>query len=245
MKFISSLIRWKGLASGLVIVLLVTGCGTTTVTSRNQTHPLPHLKKPKQILVYDFAVSPDEVKLDSGIGGRLKELVDKAPRTEQERAIGQRVAEALSKHLLAQIQALGIPAVRATTNSIVNSETLLVQGQLFSVNQGNRTRRMVIGLGMGSTEVRTMTQVYGIIQGEKELVDQFNVRAKSGRKPGMAETMGVGAAAGRVVTSAVISSGVAVGSEAFGDSIDADAARAAKVIARQLRSLYLAEGWIQ
>lgn len=245
MKFISSLIRWRLLASGMAFVFLITGCATTKVISKNQTDPLQHLKKPKQILVYDFAVSPDEVRLDSGIGSRLKELAEKTPRTEQERVIGQRVAQALSKHLLAQIQALGIPAVRATTNSIENSETLLVQGQLFSIEEGNRTRRLVIGLGMGSTEVRTMTQVYGIIHGEKELLDQFNVQAKSGRKPGMAETMGAGAAAGHLVTSAVVSSGLAVGSEAFGDSVDADAARAAKVIARQLRSLYRAEGWIK
>jgi hypothetical protein len=45
--------------------------------------------------------------------------------------------------------------------------------------------------------------------------------------------------------SAVVSSGLAVGSEAFSANVDADAGRTAKKIATQLKKLFLTEGWIQ
>ena len=77
------------------------------------------------------------------------------------------------------------------------------------------------------------------------LINQFGINAESGSKPGAAETMGVGAVTGHLLVSAVVSSGVAVGSEAFSANVDADAARTAKEIAAQLKDLFLTQGWIQ
>lgn len=227
----------------LAVLGLMTACVSTKVISPVQDHA--SLTKPKQILIYDFAVSPQEFKLDRGIANQLRQLVDTTPRSERELELGRKVAEALSKHLVADVGALGIPAVRATTNSIVNSETLLIKGQLVSLDQGNRRARAVIGLGMRRTDVRTLTQVYGVIQGQETLMDQFDIDAQSGRKLGGVKTMGAGAATERLATSTVLSSGVAVGSEAFADNVDADAARAARVIVRQLKDFYLKHGWIK
>jgi len=99
-------------------------------------------------------------------------------------------------------------------------------------------------LGLGRTDVKTLTQVYDRRNGTNILVNQFGINARSGDKPGMAETMGAGALAGNLAVSAVVSTGVAVGSEAFSANVDADASRAAKKIAAQLKDLFLTEGWI-
>jgi len=50
---------------------------------------------------------------------------------------------------------------------------------------------------------------------------------KSRRKPGLAETMGAGAAAGHPAVSAAVSSGLAFASEEFSANVDADAERTA------------------
>ncbi|HZI31133.1 MAG TPA: DUF4410 domain-containing protein, partial [Candidatus Binatia bacterium] len=182
------------LALCLAALILAAGCASIEVAPKSQ--PVVSLTKPKQVLVYDFAVSPDEVRLQNGIDLRLKELVNQPSRTEQELAIGRQMAEALLKHLLVEVQSLGIPAVHATTNSIVNSETLLIKGQFISIAEGNQAGRMVIGLEMGSTEVRTLTQVYGVVQGEKRLLDEFDINGRNRRKPGVVKTLGAGVATG-------------------------------------------------
>jgi hypothetical protein len=235
----SALLKWS---AAVVAAGLMAGCASTQVTSENQY--LGFLPKPRLVVVYDFAVSPDEVELDSGVA-KLDELIKNTPRTEQERAIGRQVADALAKHLVSEIQALGIPAVRGTTNSPAGQDYLLVKGQFISVDEGNMAEREIIGLGLGRTDVKTMTQVYGFVKGKKTLVDEFDVNAKSGRKPGMAETMGVGALAGHLAISAAVSGGAAVGSESFFANVDADAARAAKVIAKQMKQFYVDQGWVK
>ncbi len=226
------------------VIGLFAGCASTDVTSESEYEGF--LPKPKQVLVYNFAVSPDEVVLDSGITADIQGLVDKAPpRTDQERAIGKQVADALANHLVTEIQALGLPASRASGPAPADANnTLQIKGQFISIDEGNQTERVVIGLGLGRTDVKTLTQVYDYRNGSNILVNQFGINAKSGDKPGAAETMGAGAVAGHLVVSAVVSSGVAVGSEAFSANVDADADRTAKKIAVQLKDLFLTEGWI-
>ena len=227
------------------VIGLFTGCASTSVTSQSEYEG--YLPKPKQVLVYNFAVSPDEVTLDSGIGADIQGLVEKAaPRTDQERAIGRQVADALANHLVTEIQALGLPASRASGPAPADgNNTLEIKGQFISINEGDQTERVVIGLGLGRTDVKTMTQVYERRNGTNFLVNQFGINARSGDKPGAAETMGAGAVAGHLVVSAVVSSGTAVGSEAFSANVDADAARTAKKITTQLKDLFLTQGWIQ
>ena len=75
------------------------------------------------------------------------------------------------------------------------------------------------------------------------MVDEFEIDAKSGRKPGAAETMGVGAAAGTVATAAVVTAATAVGSEAFGADVQADAKRTAGKIANVLTEFFARQGW--
>jgi len=63
--------------------------------------------------VHDFAVSPDEVKLDRGFSPKIADMVNGKSRTEQEKVDGRKVAKALAGKLLEEIRALGLPAERA------------------------------------------------------------------------------------------------------------------------------------
>lgn len=229
------------LATGFFIFF--SGCASTKVSVDREYQGF--LTQPKRVLVYNFAVSPDEVDLDSGISGDIKDLVNKSPRTDQERALGRQLSDALAIHLVKEIGALGIPAIRAYTNVPVAGRALLIKGQFISVDEGNQAERVVIGLGFGRTDVRTLVEAYNVSSGGKILLEEFGVNAKSGDKPGMAETIGVGALAGHLATSAVVSTGLAVGSETFSANVEADADRTAKAIAKQLKDVYIDQGWIK
>jgi hypothetical protein len=78
----------------------------------------------------------------------------------------------------------------------------------------------------------------------RRVVDQFEIDARSGRRPGAAETLGAGAAAGTLATAAVVTAAASVGSEAFGDDVDADASRTADKIAGMLSDFFAQNGWI-
>jgi hypothetical protein len=226
--------------AGCLIGLL--GCASTNVTETNASlNPLP---KPDRVLVYNFAVSPDEVELDSGLSGEISELMHKEPRSEEERAVGHQVADALANHLVAEIQKLGLPAERVNGIPPVTGTILSIKGQFISINEGNQAERVVIGLGLGRTDVKAVTQAYDIQNGNSTLAVQFRSDAKSGRKPGAAETMGAGAAAGDLATSAVVTAGTTAGSEAFGANVEADADRTAKEITKQLKNFFILQGWI-
>ena len=225
------------------LIALFTGCASTNVTVDNQYQGF--IQQPNRVIIYDFAVSPDEVELDSGISEDIQELMHKEPRTEQERAIGRQVADALAIHLVKEIGALGIPASRASRTASITNGVLILKGQFISVDEGNQAERVIIGLGLGRTDVRALVEAYDYNNGNKVLLEKFGVNAKSGDKPGMSETMGVGAIAGHLATSAVVSTGLAVGSEEFAANVDADADRTAKAIAKQLKYVYIGQGWLQ
>ena len=240
-----TIVRSTLLLVSATALLALTGCAPTSVNVLNQyTGPLP---QPNRLLVYNFAVSPDEVTLDQGISAEVQSLAGnpQPPWTEKELQVGHAVSNALAGKLVAQLRSLGYPAERAAgppgygaTNAIV------IEGQLTSVNQGNRAARVVIGLGVGHSDVKTFTQVYDIQPYGRRLVEQFSTDARSGYKPGMAETEGASAAAGHWAMGLAVGAGLSVASEMFSANVEADADRTAKEIAQQLNNYFQSKGWV-
>src|SRR5438093_1342024 len=81
----------------------------------------------------------------------------------------------------------------------------MVKGQFVSIDEGNRTERVLIGLGAGRTGVQASVQVYEITPEGMRNVESLQADAKSSYKPGMALMMGAGGLAGNLLTSAVVS----------------------------------------
>ncbi len=230
------------LVSACVAVLLLAGCAPTK--SAGVTTQLLGLPRPDRIVVYPFAITPQEVQLDRGVGSRLATLVRETPPTAEQEAIGQRVAEALATRLLQELWDVGYVAQQGPTAGPLPGRTLSIRGQFLAIDEGNRTRRVVIGLGAGHSIVRTAVQLgYTVGATPEQRVMTFETEARSGYKPGMAATMGVGGATGRVAESAVLSAGLTGVSETWGATVDADARRTAKEIVQQLKNCWTVQGW--
>lgn len=229
-------------AVALLAAVLLAGCASTEIKTDDVSWKAE--PKPDQLIVFDFATSPDEVTLDHGLVADVRELVDREPRTAQEKKIGHSVANALAKALVNDLREKGLPAVRADDVVEPGVRPLQVKGQLLSIDEGNRTRRVIIGLGLGRSTVEARVQLYEAIRGRAQLLEQMTATTKSGRKPGMAEMIGVGALTGHIIASTVLSGGLSGASEALAANVDALSKTMAKKLADKIAEYYQERGWL-
>ena len=234
--------------SGLFVfiaLIMAFGCAPTKVQQKDMT--VAQLPRPDLILVYDFAVSPDEVKLDTGLSADLMQKYQEhkgASRTAEEIKVGHKVADATAEELVKKIRSYGLMAERAFGLPQGKGKVLMVKGQLLSIDEGNRTERVAIGLGAGRTSVQANVQVYELTAKGMQEVDTLRGTAKSGRKPGMGEMMGVGAIAGHLLASTLVSGVLSGASEMTSATVEADGKRLAEQIAADLGKFFVDQGWI-
>lgn len=223
----------------MLALALALGCASSSVTPGRRyvgDEPLP---RPGVVLIYDFAVDPTDVVVDAfgpefatgqGEGGERAEF-------------GRAVARSLSEQLVAKLRKRGIRAERAFDQSVPPVNALILKGQFLSVDEGDRAKRMVIGFGAGGSELLARVQVYQATQTGLRRIAEAEAAAKSAKTPGLAHSVGVGAAAGAAATSAVISGGMNVKTEVRG-SLEADAGRMAEEIAGRAEAFYRRQGWL-
>ena len=154
------------------------------------------------------------------------------------------MANALAKSIVVQLRKLGYPAERAVPGQPPVGNVIEIKGHIISIDQGNRAERVAIGLGVGRSDVKTMIQVYDLQPSGRRLVEEFTTDAKSGYKPGMAETEGASIIAGHWAAGLAVGAGLNVASEKYGANVDADAERTAADIAKQLNGFFLGKGWV-
>ena len=167
------------------------------------------------------------------------------PSSQGQIEAARKATAALTDSLVQQLRSDGLPAERGFGAAPSSGNVVLIEGQILGVVEGNRTRRTLIGLGAGASQVDADAQLYyqrG--PGEPRLLESFQASADSGRMPGAAETMGAGAAAGRLAASAAASGGMHTIAERRRTSEEADAERLAQGLARQIAGFSARQGWI-
>ena len=222
---------------------MITACAPTHVDQTREYTGKAPLPKPDRVLIYDFAVSEKDIKLNTGIGARLANMATGANENEEQVKVGKAVAKALSESLVKELNSLGLPVERATPGTRLNDKTVAIHGQFLTIDEGNRARRMVIGFGLGGTEVRTKVQVFQGPEPTPALLEEFETQAESSKKPGMGPMAGVGVAATGAASSAAVAGGVGAATE-FNQTVEGDAKRTAKEIAKPLSRFFASQGWI-
>ncbi|MBI5580105.1 MAG: DUF4410 domain-containing protein [Deltaproteobacteria bacterium] len=228
-----------------IVMAVAAGCAPTSV--QQQSMNPTQLPRPDVILVYDFAVSPEEVKLDTGLSAELMQKYEQhkgTSRTAEEIKVGHKVAEAVAEELVKKIRGYGLWAERGFGYPHGKGKVLMIKGQFLSIDEGNRTERVAIGLGAGRTSVQANVQIYELTPQGLQKVDTLRGTAKSGYKPGMGEMMGVGAIAGHLLMSTVVSGAVAGGTEMTSATVEADGKRLADKIAIDIGNFFVDQAWI-
>lgn len=198
---------------------------------------------PDRIVVYDFAVAPQDVKLDDGVVATIRRerprllgfLNNQPPADEQQLGIARSIADAFSDDLVDALNGKGFRATRAAAAPPATAATLVLQGQFASIDQGSKAQRVVIGFGAGASQVKALVQL-----GQNgTLLAHFNIDTTSGHKPGA-----VTALAGGPKTLAA-AGGVRAVLEKTNPTLAKDVKAAAGKVADQVAATGRAQGWLK
>ncbi|MGZ8218347.1 DUF4410 domain-containing protein [Methylomagnum sp.] len=229
--------------SFLMVALLLAGCAGTKVQNGHEI-AYAGMPRPSQVNVYNFAVNPAEIKGNSGPLARLTRSDNPSEQTAEQMAIGRETADALATELTEGLKQLGFNAVRSTQNSPVTADTVLVTGAFGNIDEGNKARRSVIGLGLGKSSLDTKVSVLASGVGSYRELIGFDVHTDSGSMPGAAVMGPAGTAAG-AGTAAVVATNAALGAAKSYRSASAQQAKQqADKIVSELSKYFLEQGWI-
>jgi hypothetical protein len=226
---------------GCACALVLFGCGQSTVTS---TRYVPmNLPMPDRVLVYNFAVTPEEVDLDRGLGPTVLRQVTSKGQSQEEIKLGHAVANALTNSLVEDLRKQGINAYRAANAAPPGPTTASVKGRFMRIDQGDRSMRTIIGFGLGASQVRTHVQIYQGAGRRMRLVAEGDTVTKSNLKPGLGPMLGLGAVTGGLAVAGAVGGTTTIANEAILATVQHDAERTAKEIAQRIGNYYRQRGW--
>jgi hypothetical protein len=229
---------------GLVLAAaLAGGCASSELTdSRSAVHSAERLPRPGRVIVYDFAVTADEVAATAAITGHYERRT--LGQTTEDVRRGHLLSDTLARNLAEQIAKLGIPAHRADNARPPQYDDLIITGEFVSIDEGSRAKRMTIGFGAGAARLQTHVVAYQVTPRGHRRLGSAQFEAGGGRMPGMLVPVGAGSMMGRAATSAAVSGATNVAQEAGPESIEAAAKRTAEEITALLAKNFARQGWI-
>src|SRR5271166_802153 len=195
----------------LLAALVSTGCAAAQVTPEVTNAPIS-TGPPTQIVVYDFAVNASDVSLNSSIIQRAYRDVSNSSTGQDQLQIANQTAHALASDLVQQLTAKGLNGVNLSRGTQAPpGNILMIDGQFVDIDEGNRLRRTVIGLGAGASKLDTSVQVFQSAHGTSEPILEFTTHADSGKMPGAAIMGAPGMAVGGTAAIASAAANVAAG----------------------------------
>jgi hypothetical protein len=214
----------------------VPGAGRVQIKSVHSYSGAPPLTRPTAIVVSNFAATPEEVKLNSAALHRVRMRASGASNDEKTK-LAHKIVDDFSGSLIKQLEKTGLPVSRGVAGQLAPDKALAVQGDFLQIDEGNRTRRMAIGLGAGASKVEAHVECY-VKQADKNvMITEFKATSRSSRKPGAAETMGAGAAP---EAAAAVGGATELNQGAAGDT-----GRMAKAVAKEITKTLTTQVWIK
>jgi hypothetical protein len=196
------------------------------------------MEEPPLVLVYDFAVDPDDVVVDL-FGAAF--LPARASHSESE-GRDEVVANTLAAAMVEKLRGRGIRAERAGARTTPPREAILVKGQFVTVDGDAETTRMTIGLGPDNSTLRVQVQAYQVTEngGLRRIAEREvgGVGILPAVMPSESPTVPP-----RPASSAVITGGLTfvLRSQA---NVEADAQRLAELFAERAFDFYRRQGWL-
>ncbi len=225
----------------LVALMIVAGCGSSDVVSRQTNFNAENVPRPNRIIVYDFAATPADIPPQSAMATRYGQRVE--PQTPDQIAVGRLLGSQVAQRLVSDIQKMGLWAERTGGPPPQIGDVILLGG-FISVDEGSRLGRVIIGFGAGANEMRTYAEGYVVTAQGWTPLGAAEITAGGGKTPGMILPVIVGIATGEYARAAIIGGGINVAKEVGPESITAAANRTADTIAEELRKGFRRRGWI-
>jgi hypothetical protein len=232
----------NGIMLCVFALLLLAGCAKNKVIDHEKLYS-GQLPRPAHIWVYDFAATAADLPADSELVRQYS--VSTAPQTPEDIATGRKLGALISTELVKQIRGMGMPGENVVTGAIAQLNDLIIRGYLVSFNEGDAAKRVMIGLGSGSSEMSVAVETFQVTaQGLRKLgsgaADSGGSKTPGGAV-GLAASIATANPAGFIV-----STGMKVYGEASGSSkVEGRAEKNAKEIANVLKKRFQEQGWIK
>ncbi len=226
----------------VVFLFVASGCASIHVTGRDD-YQGDKLARPDRILVHDFAAAVEDLPAWSDASARMTEsgLV----RTDPEIAAGRRLGEQMAGDLVARIRKMGLDAERMTPESAPVPGDVVIVGLLTSIDEGDSTKRVVLGFGSGAAEIATELEGYLATENGFEKLSSGRAESVKARGPGVAVPIAMSVVTSNPL-SLILGLPVKVAGEATGRStIEGVSRRMVDEIAGELEKKFRAQEWIE
>lgn len=227
---------------GIAVALLtMAGCAKTNVRTTQEVAN-SGLPRPERVLIYNFEYMPSAIELNSSVFAKMERSGE--DQNADKMQVGREVADALATELTTDIASLGMNPLRSDRNMPVYQGDIIITGRFNKINEGNRLRRNVVGLGAGESSLDCDVQVLTPGRAGYETLIGFTAHADSGNMPGAAVMGPAGAAAG-AGTAAVVATNVAAGGiKSYRSQSAQQAKKIADKIKDELSKYFAQQGWI-
>ena len=203
--------NWRRRFACLLLTIGLSSCAAAKVANQTQTAPATITARPNQIVIYPFAVSPEQVTLNQSVVQRAYRSVSGEDQTASAQKLATDMASTLCHGVASHLTAKGYRAVCLERGTHAeNNNSLIVDGEFTDISEGNRLRRMVVGFGAGASALDTSVHVYQRTDSSTQPLTDFTTHADSGKMPGAAIMGPAGAAAG-ASTAVVVGTNAAMG----------------------------------
>lgn len=234
MKPLSRAVSWS------LALVVMTGCASTEVTER-QRYAGEKLARPDRIIVHDFTANPAEVPPESSFAAEMAGVTTPTP---EQLEVGRKLGAEVAKQLVADLQGMGLPAVRAAGQRPPQVNDIVLQGYFVSIDEGSAGKRALVGFGSGEAEMRAAVEGYQMTAQGLRLIGSGEVEAGGSKMPGMAVPLAVLAATASPIGLIVGGTAKATGEMTGSETIEGAAKRTADEIAAQLETAAEEQGWI-
>ncbi len=226
----------------IVALVAVAGCASTNVTQQTPMSS-PGLARPNQIWVYNFVADPADMPANSAISGQVGS--PSTPPTAAQLEEGRKLGALIAANLVADIQAMGLPAIQAGPGSSPQVGDGVIRGYLVSVQGGGAVQRFVIGFGAGTSEMDTVVEGYAVTpQGWRKL-GSGTLTSSGNKTPGMVVPAAIAIATANPVGLIVVGGAKIYGEASGRNGLEGRAKATASAIADQLKIRFKDRGWIQ
>ena len=235
--------KLSGLLFCMIATVIITGCATSEVVSRNKVvHE--KLERPSKIFVYNFIANPADIP--KGASEIVTKTAKESPKmSSKDIAIGRRLGRSIASNLVKEINDIGLRAETANSNSKPKVNDIVLRGYIVSLSEGNATKRVVIGFGYGSAKLESVVEGYQMTNNGLRKLGTAKFQSDGSKSPGG----GVGATS--MIANAnpvgLIVGGIVKGyGELSGSSkIEGLGKVTAEEIAKQLKIRFKEENWIK
>jgi hypothetical protein len=223
----------------MVLLALLAGCASSSVMNyRPYEGAIP---RPDRIIVYDFAATAAELPPEVAIAGYG---ATPPPATPAQLAAARTLGQQTAGYLVAELQEMGLPAVRTAGQPAARPGDGLLVGYFSTYDPGNATERVVLGFGAGAAHLKTVVRGYLMTDEGLRPLGSGDVEAGSGKMPGGAAPLVVAVATANPIGLLVGGAAKAYGEVSGSDTIDGAAKRTAHEIAQRVQATAEKQGWI-